>query len=175
MCCDLLTVAAQGVGHGFVAAVRQSPVVPAVGTLARRLLAGLLLGLTRADADDPVHQLALRLLLLQIVVLGNVVDEFADLVGLAEERGIGRALGELFDLMEGVKLQELLGDKRVNVCAVARVVQVVAVVGQQAGVADRSLALPFCGWTGPFGDIHRIIYKLPSKANIWVTEAFAYG
>lgn len=88
------------------------------------------LALPRADADDAVHQLALGLLLLQVVVLGDAVDELADLVGLAGERGVGGALGQLVDLVQGVKLQQLLGDERVNVCArVTQVVQVIVLTG----------------------------------------------
>lgn len=68
------------------------------------------LALPRADANDSVHQLALGLLLLQVVVLGNAVDELTDLVGLAGERGVRGALGKLVDLVQGVKLQQLLGD-----------------------------------------------------------------
>ncbi len=128
---DILTVTAhESVGHGLVAAVGESPVVPPVGTLPRRLVALVPLPLSRADADDSVHQLALGLLLLQVVVLSDAVDELADLVGLAGERGVGRALGQLVNLVQGVQLQQLLGDERVDVCArVTQVIQVIVLTG----------------------------------------------
>lgn len=108
---DILTVTAhESVGHGLVAAVRESPVAPAIRTLSCRLMALVSLALPRADADDPVHQLALGLLLFQVVVLGDAVDELTDLVGLAGERRVRGALGQLVDLVQGVKLQQLLGD-----------------------------------------------------------------
>ena len=127
----VLTVTAhERVGHGLVAAVREGPVAPPVRTLPRRLVALVPLALPRTDADDAVHQLALGLLLLQVVVLSDAVDELADLVGLAGERGVGSALGQLVDLVQGVELQQLLGDERVNVCArVAQVIQVIVLPG----------------------------------------------
>lgn len=118
MLSDILTVTAyEGVGHGLVAAVRKSPVAPPIRTLSGGLMALVSLALSRADAYDPVHQLALGLLLLQVVILGDAVDELADLVGLAGERRVGGALGQLVDLVQGVKLQQLLGDEGVNVRA----------------------------------------------------------
>ncbi len=128
---DTLTVTAdESVGHGLVAAVRQSPVTPPVWTLSCGLMALVSLALPRADADDAVHKLALGLLLLQVVVLGDAVDELTDLIGLAGERGVRGALGQLIDLVQGIKLQQLLGNKRVNVRAcLAQVVQVIVLTG----------------------------------------------
>lgn len=96
MLLDGLTVAKRG-GHGLIAAVWESPITSTVWT--SRMGALVLLALPCADADDPVHQLALSLLLLKVVVLGNAVDELADFVGLARERGVGGALGQLVDLV----------------------------------------------------------------------------
>lgn len=174
---DVLTVTAhEGVGHGLVAAVGQSPVTPAVGTLSCGLVALVPLALPRADANDTVHQLALGLLLLQVVVLSDAVDELADLVGLAGERGVGRALGQLVDLVQGVQLQQLLGDEGVDVRArVAQVVQVVVLAGEQAGVADRPVAFPFTGRTGPFWGGDRVPYCLTRDAHIRVAEAVTRG
>lgn len=121
-----------------------------------------------------MHQLALGLLLLQVVVLSDAVDELADLVGLAGEGGVGGALGQLVDLMQGVKLQQLLGDERVNVCVVV-VVQVVVLVGQQAGVAHRPLAFPLTGLASPFGGSNWILYCLTCNAHIWVAETVTLG
>lgn len=127
---DLTVTAHEGVGHGLVAAVREGPVAPPVRTLSCRLMALVSLALPGADADDSVHQLALGLLLLQVVVLSDAVDELADLVGLAGERGVGGALGQLVNLVQGVKLQQLLGDKRVNICArVTQIIQVIVLTG----------------------------------------------
>ena len=175
---DILTVAArdEGVGHGLVAAVREGPVAPPIRTLPRGLMALVPLALARADADDPVHQLALGLLLLQVVVLSDAVDELADLDGLAGEGRVRGALGQLVDLVQGVQLQQLLGDERVNVCArVAQVVQVVVVTGQQAGVADRPVALPSARRTGPFGGGDRIPDRLARDAHVRVAEAVTRG
>lgn len=135
------------------------------------------LALSSADADDPVHQLALCLLLLQVVVLGNAVDELTDLIGLAGERRVRGALSQLVNLVQGVKLQQLLGDKRVNVCArVTQVIQVVVVAGYEAGVADRPVVVPPApGRTGPFGWRKWISYRLTCNAHIWVTEAVTGG
>lgn len=125
----ILTITAhEGVCHGLVATVGEGPVPPAVMMLPGRQVTLVPFALPRADADDPVHQLALGLLLLQVVVLSDAVDELADLVGLAGEGGIGGALGQLVNLMQGVKLQQLLGDQRVNVF-VALLIQVVVLVG----------------------------------------------
>lgn len=134
------------------------------------------LALSGADADDPVHQLALGLLLLQVVVLSDAVDELADLVGLAGERGVRGALGQLVNLVQGVELQQLLGDQRVNVCAcIAQVIQVIVVTGQQAGVADRPLCLPPAGRTGSFGGSNWIPDRLTCDAHIRVAEAVTCG
>lgn len=127
---DLTVTAQEGVGHGLIAAVRQGPVTPPVRTLSRRLVALVSLALPGADADDSVHQLALGLLLLQVVVLSDAVDELTDLVGLAGERGVRGAFGQLVNLVQGIKLQQLLGDKRVNICAcVTQVIQVIVLTG----------------------------------------------
>lgn len=132
------------------------------------------LALSGADADDPVHQLALGLLFLQVVVLSDAVDELADLIGLARERRVRGALGQLVDLVQGVELQQLLRDKRVNVCAgVAQVIQVIVLARQQAGVADWPLALPLAGGTGSFGGSNLILYCLTIDAYIMVSEAVA--
>lgn len=174
---DILTVTAhEGVGHGLVAAVRESPVTPPIGTLPRRLVTLIPLALPGADPDDPMHQLALGLLLLQVVILSDAVDEVADLIGLAGERRIRGALGQLVDLVEGVKLQQLLGDKRINVRArVTQVVQIVVLPGQQAGVADRPLCLHFARCTGPFGGSNRVPDRLACDAHIRVAEAVTGG
>lgn len=122
-----------------------------------------------------MHQLALGLLLFQVVVLRNAVDELADLVGLAGEGGVGGALGQLVDLMQRVELQQLLGDQRVNVCARVAHIQVVVFTGQKAGVAHGPLVLPFPWGSGPLGGRNRVPDRPPCDAHIRVVEAVVGG
>lgn len=171
---SILTVT-EGVGHGLVPTVWQGPVAPAVGPLSSRLIALVSPALPGADADDPVHQLALGLLLFQVVVLGDAVDELADLVGLAGEGRVGGALGQLVDLMQRVELQQLLGDQRVNVRARVAHVQVVVFTRQKAGVARRPLALPFPWGADPLGGRNWVPDCATRDAHIWVTEAVVRG
>lgn len=122
-----------------------------------------------------MHQLALSLLLFQVVVLGNAVDELADLVGLAGEGRVGGALGQLVDLMQRVELQQLLGDQGVNVCARVAHVQVVVFARQKAGVAHGPLAVPFPWGSGPLGGRNLVPDRPPCDAHIGVAEAVAGG
>lgn len=102
-----------------------------------------------ADADDAVHQPTLGLLLLQVVVVCDAVDEVADLVGLPRERQVGRAFGQLLDLVQFIKFQELFGDERVDVrAATVQIVQIQILPGDDTGVADGPLAVSLRGGAG---------------------------
>lgn len=110
---------AEGKGHGFMSAVRQCPIPPPIwlqqcilgfAVFAFTAFRSLRLVFARADAYDAVYKPALGLLLLQVVVLRNAVDQVADLVGLAWEWQVWGTLGQLFDLVQFIKLQKLLGN-----------------------------------------------------------------
>lgn len=174
-----LTVAAhESVGHGLIATVREGPVAPPIRTLHRRLGVLVPFALSCADADDAMHQLALCLLLLQVVVLGDAVDELADLIGLTGEGGVRCALGQLVNLMKGVELQQFLGNERVNVGAgVTQVIKVQVLPGVQAGVADWPLAVALAGCACCAGNMawlcRKYGYRLTCNSYILVAEAVA--
>lgn len=178
-----LTVAADE-GHSFIAAVGEkgsiaaSPGVGVGGGSPNPRLAPVLLVLAGADADDAMHQSALGLALLQVEVLGDAVNELADLVGLAGEGGVGGAAGQLVDLVQSVQLQQLLADQRVHIAQLLRLLLLVVVQREQTGTADGAPAVPTAPSARrsiPLRGGNRVHHCLASDANVRVAEAVAGG
>lgn len=170
----------KGEGHGLVPAVGQRSVPPPVHLLHSIVFALIAFGglVAGADADDAVHQPTLGLLLLQVVVVRDAVDQVADLVRLARERQVGRAFGQLLDLVQFIKFKKLFGDERVDVrAAVVQVVQIQVLPGD-AGVADGPLAVFLRRRPGPArGRVrgHRVLHPLAGDVDVAVPEAARAG
>lgn len=178
---SVLTVTADE-GHGFIAAVGwKSSIATSANGSGRSppsLQTSVLLVLAGADANDAMHQPALGLALLQVKVLGNTVDELADLVSLAGEGGVRGAAGQLVDLVQGVQLQQFLADQRIHVTQLLCFFLLVIVQRQKTGTTDRAAAVPNtrpAGCSAPLGGGDRVHYRLACDANIRVAEAVTGG
>lgn len=96
------------VPHCLIAAVRQRPLHPG----GRR---SPLHALPSADTDDAAHQPALGFLLVHLVLLCQRVDEMVYGLALLQKHRVCSALGQRFNLIFRVELQQLLSNQGVHI------------------------------------------------------------